>query len=90
MINEIIRKTQFKRDFKRITKQGKDLEEIKKILSILIEEKPVPETYKNHSLVGDCRGYWELHIKPDWLLVYKIEKDSLTLVRTGSHSELFD
>ena len=89
MIDEILRKTQFKKDFKRIIKQGKNPQEISNILSLIIEEKPIPEKYKDHPLIGDHSGYRELHIAPDWLLVYKIEVNTLTLVRTGSHSELF-
>jgi len=89
VINEIFRKTQFKKDFKRIIKQGKNTQEITHILSLLIEEKPIPEKYKDHPLIGDHSGYRELHIAPDWLLVYKIEDNTLTLARTGSHSELF-
>ncbi len=89
MINEIIRKTQFKKDFKRIIKQGKNLEELEAILTILVEGRPIPEKYRNHPIIAEYEGYHELHIKPDWLLVYKIEGDTLTLARTGSHSELF-
>ncbi len=89
MINEIIRKTQFKKDFKRIIKQGKNILELEAILTILIEGEPVPEKYQDHQLIAEYNGYRELHIKPDWLLVYKIEDDALTLARTGSHSELF-
>ena len=89
MINEIIRKTQFKKDFKRIIKQGKNILELEAILTILIEGGPVPEKYQDHPLIAEYNGYRELHIKPDWLLVYKIDGDALTLARTGSHSELF-
>ncbi len=89
MINEIIRKTQFKKDFKRIIKQGKKLKDLEAILSMLIEGKSVPEKHLDHPLIAEYNGYRELHIKPDWLLVYKIEGDTLTLARTGSHSELF-
>ena len=33
----------------------------------------------------------ELHIEPDWLLVYNIENSELILklIRTGSHSDVF-
>jgi len=56
---------------------------------MLIEGKSVPEKHLDHPLIAEYNGYRELHIKPDWLLVYKIEGDTLTLARTGSHSELF-
>lgn len=89
MINEILRKNQFKKDVKRIIKQGKNLEELENILSILIEDEAIPDRHKDHPLTGDYNEFRELHIKPDWLLIYKIEGEKLILVRTGSHTELF-
>jgi mRNA interferase YafQ len=89
VIREIFRKSQFKKDFKRILKQGKRLDELKAILKLLVAGKEIPEKYKDHQLTGNWKEFRELHIQPDWLLVYKIENDVLTLIRTGSHSELF-
>jgi mRNA interferase YafQ len=89
VINEIIYRTQFKKDFKRVIKQGKKPEELEAIFNILVDGKPIPPKHKDHPLTGDYNGYQELHIKPDWLLIYKIEGETLILVRTGSHPELF-
>jgi mRNA interferase YafQ len=89
VIKEVFRKSQFKKDFKRIKKQGKNSEELKTILKILIECKEIPEKYKDHQLTGNWKEFRELHIQPDWLLIYKIEDGALFLIRTGSHSELF-
>lgn len=88
-MNSLIRKSQFKRDFKRIIKQGKDPHELEAVLLLLIDETPLPERLNDHSLHGNYEDHRELHIKPDWLLIYKIEDETLVLVRTGSHSELF-
>ena len=79
----------FERDAKKMRKRKKDLSKLKMILNVLSEEKQLPEKYRNHKLVGDYRGYWELHIEPDWLLIYKKTKTTLILERTGSHSDLF-
>ena len=46
--------------------------------------------YKDHSLTGNWKGYRDCHIEPDWLLLYKITATNLFLVRTGSHSDLFE
>lgn len=89
MIKEIFRKSQFKKDFKRILKQGRKPEEFKKVLKILVSGKEFLDKYKDHQLTGNWKEFRELHIKPDWLLIYKIENETLTLIRTGSHSELF-
>ena len=70
-------------------KRGKDLSKLKIILNILSEKNQLSERYRNHKLVGNYRDYWELHIEPNWLLIYKKTKTILILERTGSHSDLF-
>lgn len=83
--------SQFKKDYKKAKKQGRDLEKLKKVLSILQVEQSLPESYRDHSLTGNYTGFRECHISPDWLLVYKIDNNQLilTLARLGSHSDLF-
>jgi len=81
---------QFKRDLKKIKKQNKDIELLRKVIDILANNCELDITYNNHKLSGDYCGYFELHLKPDWLLIYQIiNKSELYLVRTGRHSELF-
>ena len=83
---------QFKKDFRRALKQpGHTQERIQEVLSMLVEEAPLPEKFRDHALTGNYIGHRECHILPDWLLIYKIESDilTLTLTRTGSHSDLF-
>ena len=80
----------FKRDIKRLGKQGRDLSEIQTVIKTLVVEKPLGSKYKDHKLTGGWKGHRECHIKPDWLLIYRIDQDVLELVRTGSHAELFD
>jgi mRNA interferase YafQ len=46
--------------------------------------------FRDHELTGNWRGYSECHVKPDWLLIYKVDGENLKLARLGSHSELFD
>lgn len=87
----ILQSSQFKKDYKLAIKRGYDVNLLHEVISILANDNPMPEKYKNHSLDGNYRGYRECHIAPDWLLIYKIEKKLLvlTLTRTGSHSDLF-
>ena len=80
----------FKRDVKRAEKRGKDMDKLKAILLLLIEEKPLPAEWRDHPLKGDWKGFRDLHIEPDWLLLYRIENNELRLARTGTHSDLFD
>jgi mRNA interferase YafQ len=45
--------------------------------------------YRDHPLRGDWKGYRDLHIEPDWLLIYQVSGDELRLARTGTHADLF-
>ena len=78
----IKRTAQFKKDFRRIIKQGLD---IKPLIEVLDEK------FCDHTLKGEWKDFRKCHIKPDWLLIYLIDKGNLilTLSRTGSHSDLF-
>lgn len=93
MIYKIKRSSQFKKDFKTIIKRGYNLTELENVIRILKNGGVLPEKYKDHPLKNskeylDCR---ELHIEPDWLLVYKYYDNQviLYLMRTGTHSDLF-
>ena len=87
----IERTAQFKRDFKLAEKQGLDMTELAKVITILANGDKLPDKYRAHELQGNYKGYRECHIEPDWLLIYKISSNILvlSLVRTGSHSRLF-
>ena len=88
-----IRKTsQFKKDFETVLKRGLDINEFRTVLELLVSGSTIPEKYRDHPLQNskDFKNCRELHIEPDWLLIYKIDNKVLilTLVATGSHSEL--
>ncbi len=59
------------------------------VVENLRNQIPLDKRFKDHSLSGIYKGYRECHIKPDVLLVYRVKGNVLTLVRLGSHSELF-
>ncbi len=79
----------FEKDIKITIKRGKDLEKLKKIIELLVIKNPLPTKYKDHKLIGNFVGRRECHIEPDWLLIYKINEDSIIFERTGTHSDLF-
>ena len=64
---------------------------LEEVISILANQEPLPEKFRDHSLLGKYTGCRECHITPDWLLIYEIDGDELILylTRTGSHSDLF-
>ncbi len=83
---------QFRKDYKRAIKQpGHTPELFQEVLDYLVMEQLLPAKYRDHALSGNYAGFRECHILPDWLLIYKVETDilTLTLTRTGSHSDLF-
>lgn len=83
---------QFRKDYKRVIKQaGHTPALFQEVLTYLVKEEPLPDKYRDHALSGNYIGFRECHIQPDWLLIYKVEADilTLTLTRTGSHSDLF-
>ena len=86
----IRRDTQFKRDVNRIIKRHKDVNKLKDIIKRLANAEKLPPQNKDHQLKGTLKDCRECHIEPDWLLVYRIEGSELCLIRTGTHSDLFD
>ena len=80
---------QFKRDLKSAQKRGKDMEKIKTLMRLLIDEKPLPPQCRDHPLKGSWRSFRDAHIEPDWLLIYKISGDVVRCERTGRHSDVF-
>lgn len=89
---EIIITSQFKKDYKQAIKRGLDIELLDNIIRKLAKGEKLPDKNKDHALTGNWLGHRECHIKPDWLLIYRVENDVLvlTLSRTGSHSDLFE
>lgn len=93
MIYEVVVSSNFKKQYKKIGKQGKDLKKLKVVIDKLAKKEKLDSKYKDHPLVNDkyykdCR---ECHISPNWLLVYQYRdnKLELLLVATGSHTEVF-
>lgn len=80
---------QFQKDYQRAKKQGKNLDDLRSVVEMLVARRPLPPKYRDHRLSGRWRKHRECHITPDWLLIYRIQGDDLILERTGSHSELF-
>jgi mRNA interferase YafQ len=60
------------------------------VMGRLIHREALDPAHNDHSLKGEWAGHRECHLKPDWLLIYKIKGDEITFERTGTHSDLFD
>ena len=81
----------FKKDFKRAEKQNKNIEKLFEVIEKIANGEKLEAKWKDHALSGNYAGTRECHIEPDWLLIYEIFDETLvlSLLRTGSHSELF-
>ena len=81
----------FKSDLKLAKKQNKNLDKLFLVIEKLANLEKLDDKYRDHSLVGEYKGLRECHIEPDWLLIYYVENNTLTLVlsRLGIHSDLF-
>lgn len=83
--------SKFKKDYKLLKKRRMDIGLLKEVVEKLANQQPLEEKYRDHELTGKYKGFRECHVQPDWLLIYLLEerKLTLTLTRTGSHSDLF-
>jgi mRNA interferase YafQ len=87
--------SQFKRDLKLAKKRGCDISQLESVVEMIAAGDKTEELkllYDDHELHGNWSKHRELHIEPDWLLIYRLfdEVLVLSLVRTGTHSDLFN
>ncbi|MFA6244009.1 MAG: type II toxin-antitoxin system YafQ family toxin [Candidatus Hydrogenedentales bacterium] len=88
-VKQLSQTKQFQRDVKRMRKRGKDLKDLKEVVSILAGGDPLPQRYQDHPLTGAWQLSRDYHIEPDWVLIYTVDENSLRLERTGTHSDLY-
>jgi len=85
----IIYTNQFKKDYKRVQKQNKDVKKLRIVIDKLVAKEKWDPRYRDHTLSGNWKGFRDCHLEPDGVLIYKMGEEALILERTGSHSELF-
>jgi mRNA interferase YafQ len=81
-----------KKQLKLLEKRGYDMSLFKEVVDMLLDGVPLPFKHNDHPLSGDRKGYRDCHIKGDWVLIYRLEKDVLTLLlsETGTHSDILE
>jgi len=81
----------FRKDRKLMKKRGRNMDKLLDLIDLLITEMPLLPQHENHPLHGKYRGWWECHVEPDWVLIYRIDTTNRKVVfyRTGSHSDLY-
>ncbi len=79
----------FEKDYEKALKSGRDMNKLKQVMRMIAAEEILPRELRDHKLIGNYQGRRECHLAGDWLLIYKLEDDSVIFERAGSHSELF-
>lgn len=89
-MRSIRRVSKFKSDYKPCPKRGYDIAKLHAVIESLANGEKLDPRYKDHPLQGEYSDCRECHIQPDWLLIYSLNNLELVLMRTGTHSDLFD
>lgn len=89
-MREIVFKKKFSKDVERIKRTGRPMNRLGEAIDLLADSKPLPPINRDHQLVGNMKDYRECHLGGDWLLLYQLSDHTVTFIRTGTHSELFD
>lgn len=79
----------FEKELDKAKSRGLDLALIREVMEKLIHERQLDPKHRNHKLQGNYKGFWECHVQPDWLLIYKKDRERIYFARTGTHSDLF-
>lgn len=89
-MRSIVQTTKFRRDWKREVRSTPDLAEVfVPVLELLVEGKPLPPKARDHGLSGKWTGFRDCHLRPDLVLIFGVTESEVTLLRIGSHAELF-
>jgi mRNA interferase YafQ len=88
---EPIYTTRFRKQFKLMQKQGKQMSKLREVIDMIINEQPLPPERCNHPLKGEWKDAYGCHIQGDWVLIYETDNTATTVTfhRIGSHSELY-
>jgi mRNA interferase YafQ len=89
-VRTITQRKRFRDDLRRQKRSGRNVDELIAVVEILAEAGALSAAYRPHQLRGQWKGVWECHIEPDWLLIDEVTDTEVLLIRTGTHSELFE
>ena len=86
---KIRREKTFVKDLKKVKMTDQQYQKYISYIAKLQESKELPKEAYDHPLVGTWKDFREFHLGGDLILVYKIDREYLTLVRIGSHAKIF-
>jgi len=83
----------FKKDIERDKKSSQysrnDFEILKSIITSLQNHDNLNPKYKRHSLKGKLKDFESVHVKNDWLLIFRIDEQYLNIVMLGKHTQVY-
>jgi mRNA interferase YafQ len=85
----VVTSKSFERDLKRLRKRGKDMARLMAVIEALRLGQPLEARHHDHPLSGPWKRFRDCHVDPDWVLIYRLDDEALSLTRTGTHSDLF-
>jgi mRNA interferase YafQ len=88
-VRRIIFTSQFKKDVKLAEKRHKDMTKLLEVFRLLVGDETLPARYKDHRLTGNWQFHRDMHIEPDWILLYRIDDEDVVMARTGTHADIF-
>ena len=80
--------SRYKKDAKVYKHDKKFKDDLKAVLYLLQYDLPIPEHYNNHPLHGEYEGEWDIHVRPNLVLIYHITNTEVMLIRIGTHNKL--
>lgn len=89
MVYKIATTKRFDKDYAKLSNDDRAL--VKQVVNRLANNEVLERKYRDHPLKGDFEGFRDCHVKPDLVLIYSKNKETLILTafRVNTHSELF-
>ncbi|MBC8527408.1 MAG: type II toxin-antitoxin system mRNA interferase toxin, RelE/StbE family [Candidatus Cloacimonetes bacterium] len=66
-----------------------DFEILKSIIASLQNQENLNPKNKRHPLKGKLKDFESVHVKNDWLLIFKVDEKYLNLVMLGKHTQVY-
>ena len=88
-MRELIQTTRFRRDLRRAARRGKNEHSLREVIDRLVAREALEPRHRAHQLTGSMAPLWECHIGNGWLLVWDEDDTAVTLMQTGTHSDIF-
>ncbi len=89
-MRDVIYLPALKKDQMRMARRGKNVQRLADVVTLLSVKGSLPGRYRAHKLQGEYLGYWECHLESNWLLLYVLTSETVSVMRTGTHSDLFE